>query len=611
MWKLLRNLLLAAVLVAGALKLLAWYEVGQDAERITAALAPYAQIKYDSVSAGLDGSATFVNLSAAIKRDKAVDTFAAERVVVETPGVFWLLMHSLMNDPTLPPRFGVSVQGMKVPQTPLLDPHWFNPNTLVPFETTGCAAVTLSPADYRRMDVTPGDVREHGEFRYDADAKSMDVTLTMVSNGIATITVDGELRQFDPHMLGSTEAIRKVHVGRLGLTYGDGGFFKRRNQFCAQRASIGPSQFVDQHVTAVQALLQQHGVEAGAELLKLYRRLVENGGQASILSLPNSNFVVGAWQTSSPEDLLRQLNVTARYGDAPPTMFRLNFPAPPQPVDTSLAETPAGASTPAVSTPAPTVPTAPVDPTLAPVKTIGSATTPPAATPAPTQPAAAPPPVASPNASAPITSATATTAAAPLIVPPSAPAKTVASATVTATPAPPSPTPTTTSKPTTRLSPDILPEPAKPVAAAPTSPTAASPARSSNGLEEFDKAAAKLPPPPKRQPSTPELQTGEPAPAPGSTLALVWKPTIERLPTAAPERRDYDIIDFASLNAQHGRFVRLITEGGKKVEGYIVSADETDVQLRVRPSGGNTAQLTVPKARIHEIQLLRRSSPPA
>ena len=606
MWKLLRNLLLAAVLVAGALKLLAWYEVGQDAERITAALAPYAQIKYDSVSAGLDGSATFVNLSAAIKRDKAVDTFAAERVVVETPGVFWLLKHSLMNDSSLPPRFGVSAQGMKVPPTPLLDPHWFNPNTLVPFETTGCAAVTLSPADYRRMDVTPGDVREHGEFRYDADAKSMDITLTMVSNGIATITVDSELRQFDPHMLGSAEAIRKVHVERLGVTYIDAGFFKRRNQFCGQRATIGPSQFVEQHVAAVQALLQQHGIEPGAELLKLYRRLVENGGQASILSLPNSTFVAGAWQTSTPEDLLRQLNVTARYGDAPPTMFRLNFPAPPQPADGLVAETPAAASTPPVSAAAPSTATPPVDPTQAPVKTIGSATTPPAVTTTATQTAAAPPPVAPP----PVASTTAATAAAPLVLPPP-PTKTVASATVTATPAPSPTPPSNTSKPSTHLSPDLLPEPAKPVVAAATSPTAASPGRSSNGLEEFDKAAAKLPPPPKRQPTTPEFQTSEPAPAPGSTLALVWKPTIERLPTAAPERRDYDVIDFAALNAQHGRFVRLITEGGKKVEGYIVSADETDVQLRVRPSGGNTAQLTVPKARIHEIQLLHRSSPPA
>src|SRR4051812_24857263 len=132
MWKLLRNLLLAGVLVAGVLKLLAWYEVGQDAQRIAAALAPYAQVRYDSVSAGLDGSVTLNGVNVAVKHDKAVQTYSAERVVIESPGVFWLLMHSLFDDPTLPPHFGVSVQGLKIPPTPWLDPHWFNPLTMVP-----------------------------------------------------------------------------------------------------------------------------------------------------------------------------------------------------------------------------------------------------------------------------------------------------------------------------------------------------------------------------------------------------------------------------------------------------------------------------------------------
>jgi len=68
MWKLLRNLLLAAILLAGALKLLAWYEVGQDAQRVTTALAPYAQLRYDGLSAGLDGSVSLSGVSLAIKR---------------------------------------------------------------------------------------------------------------------------------------------------------------------------------------------------------------------------------------------------------------------------------------------------------------------------------------------------------------------------------------------------------------------------------------------------------------------------------------------------------------------------------------------------------------
>ena len=586
MWKLLRNLLLAGVLVAGALKLLAWYEVGQDAQRIAAALAPTLQVRYDSVSAGLDGSVSFANFSATLKRDKAPETYSAERLVLETPGLFWLLKHALLDDRSLPAHFGVAVQGLKIPPTPWLDSHWFNAATLVPFETAGCAAVTLSPADYRKMDVAVGDVRQHGEFRYDADAKTLDATLNMSSAGIAALSLEASLRQFEPTMLKSSDAIKRVQVERLALNYTDNGYFKRRNQFCAQRASIAPNQFVEQHLGAVQAMLQQHGVEAGAELLKVYRRLVENGGQMNLLSLPNSGFVVAAWTNSTPEDMLRQMNVTARYGDAPPVMFRLNFPTPAQPTEaaTASAEPPAAIASPTgtanagVPAPAPT----------ATEKPIVSATTAPVA----------PPPATASAATAPSAPVLPTPAAPSTPKPPPAPA--VSDLSATAKPA----------APATRPVPELA---AKPEPKATTPPAASdTPTGSGNGLEEFDKAAAKLAPLPKRKPGgTPDFLPSEPPPSGDSTLALVWKPTIERLPAAAPEQRDYDVIDFAALNAQRGRYVRLITEGGKKVEGYVVSADDSDVQLRVHPSGGNAAQFSVPRTRIQEIQLVRRSSPPA
>jgi hypothetical protein len=582
MWKLLRNLLLAAILVAGMLKLLAWYEVGQDAQRVTAALAPYAQLRYDSISAGLDGSINLNNVTAAVKRDNAVDTYSADHVVLESPGVFWLLKHALFDDSTMPPHFGISVQGLKIPPTPWLDPHWFNPATLVPFETTGCTTVTLAPGDYRRMEVSPADAHQHGEYRYDPDTKTVGVTLALTTPGSATLTIDAELRQFEPKMLQSSDALKKVHVEQVSLTYSDAGYFKKRNALCAQRANIGPGQFAEQHVAAVQALLQQHGIEASADLLKIYRRLVDNGGQASILSLPNNTFVAGAWFTATPEDMLRQMNITTRYGDAPPVMFRLNFPAPPQAAEPATAIVDGTPTPPVIPAPVGAVSTAPpsTDATPAP-KAITSATTPPPSTTSP-----------------------------PLVAP--APARTATTMMVN----PPPMTPLVVN-PTPRLPPvsevHAQNPPSKTALAAPPPPPVGAHPHTANGLEEIDRAEALLPPPPKREPTPAEQFAAQPAPAAGSTLALVWKPTIERLPTAAPERHDYDLVEFGSLKGYNGRFVRLITEGGKKVEGYVVTADESDVQLRVaRGSGtGGDAIFTVPKTRIQQIQLLRRTLPPA
>ena len=94
------------------------------------------------------------------------------------------------------------------------------------------------------------------------------------------------------------------------------------------------------------------------------------------------------------------------------------------------------------------------------------------------------------------------------------------------------------------------------------------------------------------------------APAAGSTLALVWKPTVDRLPEVAVPERDYDVIDYAAVNTHGNRLVRVLTSGGKRVEGHIVSANEATLVLRVNRPGGS-AELQVQRAVIVEIQLLR------
>ena len=561
MWKLLRNSALAALLLAGTLKLLAWYAVGQDAQRVVAALAPYAQVKYDGLSAGLDGSVSLSGVSVA--QGSAHSLYRADNVELESPGLFWLLKHALLHDDTLPAQFGISVRGLKLPAAlPWLNPQWLNPATFVPFETLGCGTTAFSAADYAKMKVAGGTTREHGEYHYDIDAKTLDLSLTLSAPAFSNVVLEAELRQFDPQSLQSPALLEKLHIGQLSADYTDSGFLQRRNQFCAQRAGIAPRQFAERHLAAIQDLLKQHGIEASGELLKLYRQLVEQGGQASILSLPNNNFVASAWPTSAPDDLLRQLNVTARYRDTPPVMFRLSFAPPPETQPTVAvveSSSPAAIATAAEQT-ASTMPL--LEKTASPAAV---------SVPPPTTPSAAPAPgLATPPPVAPLTA--------------QAEASKIAHA-------PPLPTPS----------------------AAKTDGT--KPVHDNLGLHYLDRAEAKLMPPalqPLPSPSPvlapmPEFASSA-APPPDSTLALVWKPTIERLPEAAPEQHDYSVIDYASLKNAQGRRVRLITDGGKQVEGAVLGVDDSGVYLRINREGGD-AQFVVPKARIRQVQLLHLSPP--
>ena len=576
MLKLLRNFALAGLLVAGVMKLLAWWAVGRDAERVVAALAPYATVTYDGISAGLDGSVSLDKVSV----DAGHHVDRADNVVVETPSLFWLLGHALFGGTSLPAQFSVSADGLKLPPLPWLDPQVFDPATFVPVPAAGCGSA-LSDADYQRIGGgTPGQGHERLDYRYDADQHTLNLALNLRAPGFSQVDIEADLKQFDPAAIVQKQMWDKTHVEQVSATYADLDFLAKRSQFCAQRtASASPAQFIERHIGAVQELLKSKRAEPSSELVQLYRTLLEHGGQVSLLSLPSAGFVLAAVR-GAPDELLRQLNVTARYKDKPPIMFRVAFaPAPEEPL-VAPAEPAVVASSPAVVASSPAAP--------------------------------APAPVVS----APVAAHATSTASSPVVTPP-------VPATPTPTTAPaPAPAPAaSTATPVAAANPPIAAN-QTPATAAATPPVATrSPepgvatktARDNLGLHNLDREEARMaavtpplaPPPPKRdaQPVPgPALGPSAAAP-PDPVLAMVWKPSVfEPLPENEPQQKNYDVVEFGRLGAFVGRYVQVITEGGKKIGGFVLGVDDAGVKLQVNREGGNIT-FVVARTRVQEIRL--------
>ena len=541
--KWLRNIVLLAIVIAGALKLGAWYAVGHDAQRVVAALAPYAEIKYDGLAAGLNGSVTVSGVSVAPKGAHRI--YRADSVSFDSPGLLWLLKHALLHENDLPAQFGLTVTGLGLPPEPWLDPLWIDPSKFVLFASAGCES-RLGSGDFRRMDLdatVPSRVRF--EYRYDAGQHALATTLNLSATGFATLALEADLSRFDPVKLLQPKFWDATHFDQLSATYTDHGFMPRRNTYCAKREDLTAEQFADRHLAAVQALLQQSRIQPADEVMQMYRTLAGHGGSLRLLSLPNAVFSVSAWDTTSREDLLRQLNVTARYQDKPPIMFRLAF--------TPASEAAAPASTEPVAAQAPAPSAAPS--------------------------ASAPNPVPVPFATA------------PAPPPPMPPAKEIASAPK------PAAAPATAS---------IPPPISKPVPEKSTAQIA-----NPKPEDYLDRAEAKLLPPkivapaePLPKPATPADTTAASAVPVTSTQALIWKPGIvEELPESTPLRKDYTVVDFSSLAQLSGRHIRLITVGGKQIEGFVASVDEHRLQLRIERGDGN-ALIAISREGISQVQLL-------
>lgn len=544
MWKLLRNLVLAAIFVAGALKLLAWYAVREDSQRVVAELAPYAELKYAGVSAGLNGSVTLDDVSVTPAGTR--QTYRANRVTLNTPSLHWLLRRALFHESNLPQQFDLVAEGLELPSgAAWLNQEIFDAQIFVPFSAVGCGAGKLVAADYRKMGFGPPSSSERLDYRYNDDTHALNLSLTLTAPGFAKVVLAADITRFDPAHVQTRGWLEKLRVNQLSADYSDLGFLRARNRFCAQRDAVSQSQFVDRHITDVRALLQQHGITPNDSLVQLYRTLLTDGGQVSVLSLPSKDFIPGSWRVLGANEVWRQLNVTSRYQDSPPIMFGLDFSAPPNDLATATAESSTAMTVAAASMPAPVAPPKPeaivVDPT---------------------------PVVVKPPVSAPL---------------PKTPQVPLAEQT------------------TSQIAATSMREPISLV------PTPTRDSLGLGGLDRAESRLAPLTISPVVPKSVPMLTVlpSSPPPPPNSTMALVWKPVVDELPETTPVPPDHTVIDFAHLAHEQGRRVRLITNGNNKIVGYVVGVDATDVQLRIDRGGGD-AQFSIPRSRVEQIQLLKR-----
>ena len=105
------------------------------------------------------------------------------------------------------------------------------------------------------------------------------------------------------------------------------------------------------------------------------------------------------------------------------------------------------------------------------------------------------------------------------------------------------------------------------------------------------------------------IPASAPPPPPDSIAALVWRaPTIERLPQKTTAPQSYVSVPTATLGAHVGSRVRLVTAGGKLVEGRLQQIDATDVVVLILRDGGS-AQMRIPQAGIRDAMVRRSASP--
>ncbi|HEX5123169.1 MAG TPA: hypothetical protein VFV97_07965 [Rhodanobacteraceae bacterium] len=556
MWKSLRIGALTVLAAVAALKLAQHLAADSQAVRIAGALAPSVRLTYAEVGGALDGRVIVESPRLEVLAGPAKGAvLRATRATIDPPGTFWLLQRIVMADASVPRDLDIRLEGTTFSQD-AVDRYaregWFGTTSLVPFETLGCEPVTaFSSRDYARMGMATYPREDQLRYRYDPEAHTLRADLTATAAPFSTITAHLDLSSFEPGAwLGDARAAKAERVEQFALTWLDGGYLAKRNRFCAQLTGSDATVYADRHLAAVKNFLSARGVVPGDDVANLYRKLVAEGGSAEISSLPEAQFAPADFAEYEPEDLLRQLNVTLRRNTAPPILMRLAFTAPAQPADADIAAALASITPPATSASSETAMPAIVEPDDADMG----------------------PPYELPATV--VRAEPSKGEGMPLLSVANAAAIPVEPEVVAPLPQPPA---------------DVI------AVATPDENATAWTVATHPSVDPRDAIEA--------------IPASAPPPPADSTAALVWRaPTIERLPERTAQLSSYVAIAPSSLGANVGARVRLLTAGGKRVEGRLKRLDGSDVVVVVLRDGG-TAEMRIPAAGIRGAEVRRALDP--
>lgn len=330
----LRNLtLLSAVILAGgafALNLAA----RSAAQRISAVVAPLAKLDFDGAGISLNGSIRLDSPQLTLGNEPDQTRLRADVAYLKGSGLVWLVGYLMDDAGSLPESLSITMRGFKLADDSTMTSlsRWMGLSSRALFENAGCGSDALGAKDYAKMGLSPEVSTDRLGYRYDPTGNRLEISFDLDSPGMARWQGATELKGFDPSRWSDERARQAVRVVRANLSYSDPGFLGRRNRFCANWLGINADQFVTQHVDAVKSILASHGIKPSDDLVSLYHRIVSRGGTLNVSSLPKSDWIPAEWTAYPRQDLLRQLNVTARLEDAPPIMLDLSFSQPEVPL---------------------------------------------------------------------------------------------------------------------------------------------------------------------------------------------------------------------------------------------------------------------------------------
>lgn len=263
-----------------------WWRAGVAIDRQIAALSPYLEIRRGSTVLALNGD---VGLRSLVVRPQTGSplppvTLTAERAVLRTPGLLWVLRSAVFGVPDeIPSRFGFSLGAVGLDGPPeALQAAMMGGHVLFPFDLAGCEPqLSLEVANALGLRDGTSDFSLLMEY---GGASNLRLTVEADTPDQAKISGDINL-SLAP---GGDPATQLAMAGFESMRFvvEDRGFGAHRNAYCAEKLGLSKDEFIEHHLKAVRALYAAEGLVPGVAMDQAYAGFVRSGGKLAIQARP-------------------------------------------------------------------------------------------------------------------------------------------------------------------------------------------------------------------------------------------------------------------------------------------------------------------------------------
>lgn len=278
-------------------------------------------------------------------------TYLADRLVIHTPGFFWLWKGAFSDPEYVPDNIGLTAENLRDASRTDETPGNY---TNLPYDAIGCGVSLLTPAHLRAMGLHSARNTSLNLRQLD-DANSI-LLFEAVTPGLGQLQMNFSVTV--PRPLGWSEilvAMFAAQASDISMSMKDQGFIKVRNDFCASKAGVSADGFSDFHMRKLAERFAEDNGRVNPGTLARYREFARDGGELTLSSVNAKPMNLMQFVALGRYQKMHAMTVAIRHDNGSATEFSLEAgPAIGQQVagsPTIAAATPAPAATAAAQVP--------------------------------------------------------------------------------------------------------------------------------------------------------------------------------------------------------------------------------------------------------------------